>query len=183
MQSSIKGKLLGFYGSDVFRWGQLFYKDERVLNTLLILNLTTGHPAHHHRELLSIKSIKSGLLIFLLWCLFSCFVRCNAHNEHARVCIWSGAHPELKIAPITHATHGNGTQFWVLQIKVSVSIVTTVVPSCFCSQVVLVVMWSSHRVPAPRLFCNQLWDSSSLKCLQKCIIVASRKSIYFQKQL
>ncbi len=87
------GKKPGFYGFDLLRWGISHFN-------ILIYNLTTGHSVHHHQELPSIKSIESSLSLFMLCCLFSCFARRDAHDEHSRVRIWSGTLPQPKIAPI-----------------------------------------------------------------------------------
>lgn len=132
------------------------------LNTLLILSLTTGHPAHHHRELSSIKSIKSGLLLFILGDLFSpfCWMKCTRWTLHSLHLIWRTARAQNSSDGVVYwgARHsGNGTQVWALQIKVSVTMVT----AFFFSQVVS-LMWRSDLTP--QYCCNEksllLLDSS-----------------------
>lgn len=103
------------------------------------------------------KKHQSGLLLFILGrlCVFQLD---EMHDEHSRVCIWSGAVPEPKIAR---------TVLLIEALWQRDSVLTLAKQGCnsYCGAVI-----------AHQFLWSQLSDLSSLKCLQKCIIITSHQS-------
>lgn len=125
-------------------------------------------------------------------------MKCTWWTLKCRVCIWSGALPEPKIAPTTvlfieaHATLASGLSFESCESKFFVSMVTThalvffffllSLSGCTVSkeqQPDTAVVWQWEGLLF--LLLLLLSDSSSLKRLQNCIIITSQKSFYLKK--
>lgn len=145
--------------------GEAFYEAGRVLNTPLILNLA------HHRELSSIKSIGSGLLLFVL-----CrFWRRNTHDENSRACLWA-------------KNSSNGVAYCAAPAKGL---------GCDSCEAKFWFPWRPHlwpqffsgctvrleQQPDPTVERNEKapLDLSSLKHLQKRVIITSHESVCFSK--